>query len=143
MKKLIIVLVGLILLGGVFTAIFSGALTVKDAWARPGTAGDNSAVYFVIDNRSTSSDQLLSAACDAAMMTQIHQTTIDASGNASMKEQENVPVTTRGQVNFKPGGLHVMLMDLKQDLKPGDKLSVTLTFEHAGEVKIEALVREP
>jgi copper(I)-binding protein len=100
-------------------------------------------VYFVINNRSTSQDHLLSAASDVAAVTQVHQTTIDASGKASMAEQAVLTVPTRSQVDFKPGGLHVMLMDLKKDLKPGDSVPLTLTFEQAGTVKIEAEVREP
>ena len=48
----------------------------------------------------------------------------------------------RGQVSFKPGGLHVMLIGLRQELKPGDKFAVTLRFEKAGDRTIEAVVRE-
>jgi len=145
MKKVIIGLLVLVLLGGVITLLIyrSGGLVVSDAWARPGKAGGNSAVYLVIDNRAASQDALLSASCDAAMMTQVHQTSIDASGTASMHEQESVPVAAYQQVSFQPGGLHVMLMKLKQDLAAGDTLQVTLTFEKAGQVEIEAQVREP
>lgn len=145
MKKVIIGLLGLVLLGGIITVLVyrSGGLAVSDAWARTGKAGGNSAVYFVIDNRSAVQDALLSASCEAAMMTQVHQTSIDASGKASMNEQESVPVAAYQQVSFQPGGLHVMLMNLKQDLAAGDTLTVTLNFEKAGQVEIEAQVREP
>jgi len=143
MKKLLIAMLALVILGGIITACASGALSVKDAWARTGAAGNNSAVYFVIDNQSTSPDNLLDATCDAAMMVQVHQTTIDENGNAKMEHQEKVPVAARSKVEFKPGGYHVMLMNLKKDLKPGDTLSVTLTFEKIGQVTIEAPVREP
>lgn len=145
MKRVLIGLLVLVLLGGVLTALFyrSGGLSVTGAWARASQAGENSAVYFVIDNRSPENDVLVGAACDAAMMTQVHQTSIDASGKASMNEQKSVPAAAFRQTSFEPGGLHVMLMDLKQPLAAGEMLPLTLTFEKAGQVQIEAQVREP
>lgn len=145
MKRVLIGLLVLVVLGGLLTALFyrPGSLTVNDAWARTGQAGSNSAVYFVVDNRSNENDALLNATCDAAMMTEVHETSIDASGKASMHEQERVDVAAFSQTTFQPGGYHVMLMNLKQDLTAGDTLLVTLTFEKAGQVEIEAQVRQP
>lgn len=120
-----------------------GSLTIQDAWARPAMAGGNTAVYFVIDNPLAEADTLHGAACDAAMMTEVHMTETDASGNSMMKHQEAVPVPAGEKVEFKPGGLHVMLMNLKDNLEPGQTLPVTLQFESAGDVQIEAVVREP
>lgn len=48
-----------------------------------------------------------------------------------------------GAVAFKPGGLHVMLMDLERDLKPGDTFSLTLKFEKAGARSVQVTVRQP
>lgn len=145
MKKVLIGLLVLVLVGGILTALLyrPGGFAVRDAWARTGQAGGNSAVYFVVDNRTSEDDALLGAACDAAMMTQVHETSIDASGTASMHEQASVSTAAHRQTAFQPGGLHVMLMDLKQDLTAGDSLVVTLTFEKAGQIEIEAQVREP
>ena len=67
---------------------------------------------------------------------------MDANGVMKMTPQERVDVPARGQVSFKPGGLHVMLIGLRQELKPGDKFPVTLRFEKAGDRTIEAVVRE-
>jgi len=120
----------------------SGALSVREPWARPAKTGANSAVYFVIDNGGEA-DTLLGVECDAAMMVQVHMTTTDANGNSSMVHQESVPVLEKQKVNFEPGGLHVMLMSLKSDLEPGQMLPVTLQFEKAGEIQITAAVREP
>ena len=60
MKRIIAILLVLILLGGVITSCRSGNLTVRNAWARPGKAGETSAVYFVVENRTTSADALIS-----------------------------------------------------------------------------------
>lgn len=120
-----------------------GSLTVKDAWARPGQAGGATAVYFVIENSQPEDETLLGAASDAAMMTEVHMTETDADGMSKMIHQESVAVPAGESVEFRPGGLHVMLMNLKEDLEPGQTLTVTLRFAGAGEVQVEAPVREP
>ena len=43
---------------------------------------------------------------------------------------------------LKPGGLHVMLINLKQELVPGKKITLTLNFEISGPITIEAEIRE-
>jgi copper(I)-binding protein len=142
----LIVLILLILAGGVVTVLTmagSKELSVSDNWARASAAGENSAIYFVIANGPQEDDVLLDVRCDAAMMAQLHLSKVDANGVMSMEHQERIPVPAGQRVAFKPGGLHVMLMNLKQDLKPGQKISFTLVFEKAGEMALEAAVREP
>ena len=121
----------------------TGGLEVQGAWARPGATGGNSAVYFVIDNRQAQDDTLLNAASDAAQMVELHISKMSEDGTMIMEHQENVPAPAGKKVEFTPGGLHVMLMGLTGDLKPGDKIAVTLTFEKAGDIEVEAAVREP
>jgi copper(I)-binding protein len=50
-------------------------------------------------------------------------------------------VPAKGKTELKPGGYHIMLLGLKQDLKPGEKVPVTLKFERGGEVRVEAVVK--
>jgi len=121
----------------------SGGMAVREAWARPGDLGGNSAVYFVIDNRQGQADTLLSAASSAAKIVELHTSKMGDDGTMMMEHQENVPVPAGEMLEFKPGGLHVMLMELTSGLKPGDKITVTLTFEKAGSVEVEAAVHEP
>ena len=66
----------------------------------------------------------------------------DDNGVMSMQMQEAVPVLAKDQVEFKPGGLHVMLVALAQDLNVGDTIPVTLNFEKAGSIKVDVSVRE-
>jgi len=117
------------------------SVQVADVWARPGLSGGNSSVYFVIDNSMAEEDVLLSASSDVAQAVELHMSMMD--GDAmQMKMQHNVPIPA-GKTEFKPGGLHVMLIGLKDDLKPGDTFAVTLSFETAGEQVLSVLVREP
>ena len=66
-----------------------------------------------------------------------------AGGVMMMVQQENVPVGAQSQIEFSPGGLHVMLIGLNQDLNPGDTFQVTLNFENAGQITMDVPVREP
>lgn len=119
------------------------ALNIEDVWARPGSTGGNGAVYFVIDNPTGEADSLLRASGDIAQSVELHESVMKDDGTMSMVPQEQVPVAAGSQVAFKPGGLHVMLVNLQQDLAPGDQFPLTLTFQNAGEIEIQATVREP
>ncbi len=118
-------------------------LTLQDAWARPGLKSGNSAIYFEVQNPLDEEDLLLKADCPAAVSTELHMSMMDASGNMMMQPQENVPIPAQSQVSFKPGGLHVMLIGLTQDLNVGDTLALTLTFQNAGTLQLEVPVKTP
>lgn len=111
-------------------------------WARPGTAGSNGAAYFAINNATSQPDLLLSANCDLAAATEIHMSRMREDGTMEMRPQENVPVPSGGSVTFEPGGLHVMLVDLQQDLQPGDAFDLQLAFQNAGEISVQVEVLE-
>ncbi len=123
------------------TAPAGGQLVVQDAWARAAAAGADTAVYFTIVNRSTAADTLLSAATDAAQEAGVHQTATDASGMTGMHMVSSLAIPGGGTVQFAPGGYHVMLSSLKQALNAGDHVTVTLTFQNAGVVTVNAEVR--
>jgi copper(I)-binding protein len=133
-------LLGAFLLSGCNT---SQSLAVKDAWAKPGDSGGNSAIYFLIENPTSQDDILLSASTDVAASTELHISMMDENGVMSMQPQESVPVPAQGEVEFKAGGLHVMLINLNRDLKVGDTFTVTLNFQNVGAVNVEVAVKEP
>jgi len=120
----------------------AGSLQVNSVWARPGLAGGNSAAYFIIENASGADDTLLSASSDIADAVEMHMTSMQEGGAMQMMPQQAVPVKA-GKTEFMPGGLHVMLIGLKQDLNPGDTFLLTLDFETAGEMMLDTTVSEP
>lgn len=121
----------------------SGTLDVTDAWARPMPQGQNSAAYFVIENGTGSDDTLLSASTDIAETAETHMSMMDTNGVMSMQMQEAVSVTAGQKVEFKPGGLHIMLFNLKEELTPGDTFSLTLNFKQAGSIVVDVQVKQP
>ena len=142
MKRVSFVFGVLMLLAIVAAGCGGQSLAVTDIWSRPAAAGQTGAVYFLIANPAPSADTLLGATSAVAQAVEVHLSSMDANGVMKMTPQEKVVVPARGQASFKPGGLHIMLIGLRQELKPGDKFPVTLRFEKAGDVVVEATVRE-
>jgi len=108
-----------------------------------GGMGSVSAVYMIIENRGDAPDRLIAASIELSNMVQIHQTTV-VDGVAQMGEVEGgVEIPAGGIAELRPGGYHIMLMDLTGDLVEGKTITVTLTFEVAGEVTIEVPIITP
>jgi periplasmic copper chaperone A len=59
-----------------------------------------------------------------------------------MQKVDRLEIPAGGSVQLKPGSYHIMLIDLTQELKAGEKIEITLNFEKAGAVKVMAEVRE-
>lgn len=118
------------------------ALTIQDAWARPAAAGQNSAIYMTIVNPSGITERLRSASVSVARAAEIHQTSQDSGGVMSMHPQHSVAVPARGKAVFSPGGLHIMLVELNQDLTPGITFNLIMNFDHAGTISIPITVKD-
>jgi copper(I)-binding protein len=103
-------------------------------------SGATGAVYVTITNTGKDPDALVSASSDAAQAVELHETK-NESGVMKMRPVQKIDVPAGGKIEMKPGGYHVMLLGLKHDLKPGEKVPVTLKFERGGEVRADATVR--
>lgn len=104
--------------------------------------GMNSAAYMVIRNTGNASDRLIGAECDAAAVVEIHMTTIEGE-IMKMQKVEGIDIPAGGEVELKPGGYHVMLINLQRQLIAGERLNITLNFEKAGSITVEAEIRNP
>ncbi len=118
-------------------------ITIRDVWGRPGITGGNSAVYFQIINSTETDDVLRSAEFNQAEKTEIHMSSLDENSVMMIKPQESVEVKSGSEVDFKPGGLHVMLINLNRDLNAGDKIKINLNFEKTGTITITAVIQKP
>lgn len=116
-----------------------GVVEVKDAWARSPTE-DVGAVYFTVTNDGEAVDALIAVMSDVAERVEIHETTLEG-GQAQMHPVGSVEIPAGDQMAFEPGGFHVMLFGLVEPLAEGDTISLTLSFEEAGEIAVEAEVR--
>ena len=132
----------IVLTGGPATAheFKAGTITVSHPWARATPPNAKvAAAYFTAEASRLAGDRLLSAKTDIAGRAELHNH-INEGGVMKMRPVESVIVSAGNKVTFKPSGYHVMLMELKQPLKEGDILPLTLVFEKAGEIKVEATI---
>src|SRR6185312_6902137 len=90
----------------------------------------HAAVYLRIENASSESDRLLAVSSPIATA-DVHQSTLDDS-IMHMRLSDRVEIPAEGDVRLQPGGTHVMLMDIRQPLRTGDEVTLTLTFERTG-----------
>lgn len=115
----------------------AGGITVIAPWARatPGGAKVGGA-YLELKAQAGAGDRLLSASSPAAGAVEIHEHVNDG-GVMRMRRIDGLAVPAGRSVTMKPGSYHLMMMDLKQPLKQGDKVQLTLTFEKAGTLSVE------
>ena len=118
------------------------SLHVENAWSRamPPTA-PAAAAYFDLHNGGDRPDRLIGAKTPIAGKAEIHEHA-HVDGLMQMREVSGgVPVAVDERVSFKPGGYHVMFLELPRQLADGEQFPLTLIFERAGEVTVEVPVR--
>ncbi|ACZ41433.1 protein of unknown function DUF461 [Thermobaculum terrenum ATCC BAA-798] len=114
-------------------------ISVSGAWVRVVPGGTGSA-YMTITNNGGAEDALIGVSTDIASSAMIHRTEVKG-GVASMTMVDRLPIPAHGKVELSPGGYHIMLEGLRQQLSPGDEVVLRLRFERAGEVMVRAEVR--
>ncbi len=118
----------------------AGGLTVAHPWARATPGGATiGAAYVEIKAKEGASDALVSASSPAAGRVEIHTHTMDG-GVMKMRQIEKLAIPAGGSAVMKPSGDHIMLFDLKAPLKEGETVPITLVFEKAGPVTVEATI---
>ena len=116
-------------------------IKVESAWARSTPPGaKTAAAYFTIVNTGNEADRLIGASTPIAGMAGAHRT-IDDNGVMKMRSAGAIDVKPGSPVKFGPGGLHLMMMDLKQPLNDGQTFPLTLDFEKAGKVEVTVHVQ--
>jgi copper(I)-binding protein len=117
-------------------------LMVHDAWVREAPPNVKMlAGYFTIMNFSGKDKELVAASSDQFEKVELHKT-VQEGGMAKMIAQKSVKIAKQGTVAFKPGGLHLMMMNPKSQLKAGDKVNITLKFAKGDELKVTAEVKK-
>lgn len=120
----------------------SGDIAVSGAWIPEPARPDVGAAYLAIDNTGEQDDALIGAASTASETTQIHTSETTESGASTMKRVDEIPVPAGGTAELKPGGYHVMIMDISDALAAGDTVALTLEFDSGTEVRVDAPVLE-
>lgn len=118
-----------------------GDLSVAHPWSRATPPGARVAAgYLKIENNGAAGDRLIAATMERAGRAEIHEMSV-TDGVMRMRElPAGVGIPSKGSAELKPGGLHIMLMDLTGPLLQGERIKGFLTFERAGTVDVEFAV---
>ncbi len=118
---------------------------VEKAWVRT-TEGAKDATmtgaFLSLVNPGDVEITLVKADCPLAGMTQLHEMAKEGDAMVMREVKSGIAVPAGGHVHLVPGGYHVMLMMLKQPLRIGDEVSITLTFSTGQTTVVTALVKK-
>ncbi len=125
------------------SAACAGDVTIDDPFARASAGGAKvGAVFMTLKNSGPAADALVAAESPVAARAELH-THIREGEIIRMRPVEAIDVPPGGTVSLQPGGLHVMLIDLRQPLRQGEAFPLTLTLAKAGTMTIQVPVKSP
>ena len=117
------------------------SIVVRDAWIREPPPRSPAAGYLVVENRGGESVELVAVATEAAEQTEIHVMEYK-NDRMTMRRVEGLQVPAGGEIALKPGGAHLMLMELRQPLRDGDEVELVLRFGDGTERRTQVPVRK-
>ncbi len=113
-----------------------GSLQIENAYTRSTVPGQMAAGGFMKIENKGGVDLLVSASSPVAGEVQLHEMAME--GNVmKMRQVKDIPVPAGGAVELKPGGMHLMFMNIKAPLTAGETVPVKLKFAKAGEVEVK------
>ena len=102
----------------------------------------NSAAYMVLKNNDNQDYEIIGVTATlTANRTELHESYVDDQQISRMRAVDKIVIPAQSQIELKPGGMHVMLMGLKQDLKTGDKFIIKLKINNFGIKDVEVTVK--
>ena len=116
-------------------------IVVRDAWIREPPPRSPAAGYLVIENRGDDSVELVAVATESAAQTEIHVMEYK-DDRMTMRQVSELQIPAGEEVALKPGGTHLMLMELRQPLRDGDEVELVLRFGDGTEKRIKMPVQK-
>ncbi|MBL4829405.1 MAG: copper chaperone PCu(A)C [Aliivibrio sp.] len=101
----------------------------------------NSAIFLTLENHKMEERTLVSASSDAADKVELHNHTM-VDGMMKMRQVENIKIAAHKSAVLQPGGLHIMLFGLKNQLVEGEEISLTLTFANGATQSLSIPVKK-
>ncbi len=120
----------------------SQEILVDDVWARASIGISRpGAVYLTIRNTGGKVVTLVGIETQIADRAEVHRTATDANGVSSMAYVGDLSIAPGREVELKPGGLHIMLMGLKEPMLEGSRIKLELIFDDGGRIPVAVSVR--
>lgn len=104
------------------------------------STGGVSAAYMTIENTGSSADTLVGVSTDAAGMAEMHETIVKDDVAQMQPLSNGIEISAHGKVELKPGGIHIMLMNLTHEFVPGTTIKLTLKFASGAEIALDVPV---
>lgn len=143
MKRLTILILTVLMASFLFACQSQrGEIAAHEVWARTAVKGGNGAVYLLLHNHTNQPDQLIGAESAVAQTVELHKSEVNDQGVMVMLKQDAIDLPADGEILLQPGGYHIMLLGLKQDLKVGDTFEVVLKFRSHPDLPLQVTVRE-
>lgn len=119
------------------TEVKAGALVLQHPWSREtAPRARTGAGYVVIQNTGKEADQLLGGSTPAAERLEVHSVTTENGVMRMRPQTDGIAIPAGGALELKPGGYHIMFINLNAPLKAGATVPVTLEFAKAGKVEV-------
>jgi hypothetical protein len=118
----------------------TSGLVAQDAWVRATPGTDMAAAYLTLRNVSTNPITVTGVRSPIAGQAMIHETKIQG-GQSQMRPRDQLVIAPGKTVKLAPGGLHVMLHDLKQPLTVGQNVPLVIMLTGGATLQVTAAVR--
>ena len=119
----------------------TGEIEVHSAWVRPTAQGENAGVYLTLHNHTAEGDELVGASSNVADVVEIHESKME-NDVMQMNMLPSLPIAADEEIIFKPGGLHVMLIGVKEELIRGERIGVILHFKNHDDIVVEVHIED-
>jgi len=115
-----------------------GALEIEHPWTRAtAPTAKSGGGFLTITNKGTTPDRLIAARSSVSLKVEVHEMKMDGTVMRMREVEGGIEIPPGKTVTLKPGGYHIMFMELKAPLAQGGKVPVTLVFEKAGSIDVE------
>lgn len=118
-----------------------GDIEVHQPWVRPTSQGENAAVYLTLHNHASKSYELIGASSNAADVIEMHEGKME-NDVMQMNMISSLTIAADEEINFTPGGLHIMLVNIKQELILGEHIGIILHFKNHEDIVAEVSVED-
>lgn len=123
-------------------AVPEAGVAADGAWARLADSGATSGAYLTVRNRDSVAATLVGASSPWARAAEVHET-MEHAGMTHMQARPSITIAAGDSLLMRPGGLHVMLIDLARAVAAGDTVPLTLHFADGDSLVVRAAVRTP
>ncbi|WP_150252170.1 copper chaperone PCu(A)C [Nocardiopsis deserti] len=119
------------------------AFSVTDPWVKAVTAEEGmTGVFGVLANGSGEEITVVSASYEAAGVVELHEVVSEGTDGTMREKEGGFPIPAGGSATLEPGGDHIMLMELAEDLRPGAEATVTVEFSDGSTTEFTAAVKD-